>query len=331
MCYNMNVSEIARKFTFQKGNSTLKRFLSLLMTAMLILGMATAVTAANAAPKAYASAKDGELLYHLNFNDTAVFNPKGNDDAEKYYTYSVGDNGNSLTIRGTNKDVDGYWGAPIKGLEVDANSKVTFTYKAKANGTTGKNNSIGVGGWLYNAADPSKYNADFLNNYSNHNTVNADGSDPTNREALSLGGKKQGKVAGAGTKDTEYTYVVKEAKVDADGFVSCKIEFDGPNKIFHLYLLTKDGKWTYVDNSIKMLKDDISGSLCFMVYSYYQVVNSTVKDVKFYKGIGLTDAQLNPPAKAPTTAPATADAASLAIAAMAAAAACAVVVAKKKH
>ena len=85
----------------------MKRFLSLLMTAMLILGMATAVTAANAAPKAYASAKDGELLYHLNFNDTAVFNPKGNDAAEKYYTYSVGDNGSSLTIRGTNKDVDG--------------------------------------------------------------------------------------------------------------------------------------------------------------------------------------------------------------------------------
>ena len=77
------------------------------MTAMLILGMDTAVTAANAAPKAYASAKDGELLYHLNFNDTAVFNPKGNDAAEKYYTYSVGDNGSSLTIRGTNKDVDG--------------------------------------------------------------------------------------------------------------------------------------------------------------------------------------------------------------------------------
>ena len=65
------------------------------MTAMLILGMATAVTAANAAPKAYASAKDGELLYHLNFNDTAVFNPNrhagrvpGAHDSTSYYCFT---------------------------------------------------------------------------------------------------------------------------------------------------------------------------------------------------------------------------------------------------
>jgi hypothetical protein len=295
---------------------------------MLILGMATAVTAA---PKSYASAKDGELLYHLNFNDTAVFSPKGNDAAEKYYTYAVGDNGNSLTIRGTNKDVDGYWGAPIKGLEVDSKSQVTMTFKVKANGTAGKNNSVGIGGWLYDATG-----YEFLNNYSNWNSDDGTGKF-VNRAALSQGGVK--KIPGS--KGDNYEYNIDKAAADKDGFLSVKIEFDATKKSYSVSYIGADGKWFVDDkNTTEMaLLDSKADSLCFMVYSYYNVVDATIKDVKFYKGVGLTDAQLNPvvttaaTTKAPTTkptSPATFDAA-VVLAVVASMAGAGVVVSKKRH
>ncbi len=143
-----------------------------------------------------------------------------------------------------------------------------------------------------------------------------------------------------GSRGDSYEYNIEKAAADKDGFLSVKIEFDAPKKTYSVYYIGADGKWFVDDkNTVAMDKlDSKADSLCFMIYSYYNVVNATVKDVKFYKGVGLTDAQLNPvettaaTTKAPAakpTAPATFDAA-VVLAVVASMAGAGVVVSKKR-
>ena len=308
----------------------MKKFLAIFLCVLMAVSMIASATAADNKVKSYASAKNGELLWTVDFNDKSVFAPATSKNGTEY-TYTIGDNGKSVTITSGKTDKkDCIWGAPIKGLEVDSNSQVTMTFKVKSHGTAGKNNSIGVGGWLY---DGTGY--EFLNNYSNWNSDDGTGKF-VNRAALSQGGVK--KIAGS--KGDSYEYNIDKAAADKDGFLSVKIEFDATKKSYSVYYIGADGKWFVDDkNTTSMaLLDSKADSLCFMIYSYYNVVNATVKDVKFYKGVGLTDAQLNPvettaaTTKAPTTkptAPATFDAA-VVLAVVASMAGAGVVVSKKR-
>ena len=308
----------------------MKKFLAIFLCVLMAVSMIASATAADNKVKSYASAKNGELLWTVNFNDKSVFEPKASKNGEQY-TYTVSDNGYTLNVKGGKTDKkDCIWGAPIKGLEVDNKSQVTMTFKVKANGTAGKNNSTGSGGWLYDATG-----YEFLNNYSNWNSDDGSGKFE-NRAALSQGGVK--KIAG--TKGDSYEYNIEKAAADKDGFLSVKIEFDATKKSYSVYYIGADGKWFVDDkNTTAMaLLDDKADSLCFMVYSYYNVVDATIKDVKFYKGVGLTDAQLNPvettaaTTKAPSTkpaSPATFDAA-VVLAVVASMAGAGVVVSKKR-
>ncbi len=308
----------------------MKKFFALFLCVLMAVSMIASVSAADNKVKSYASAGNGELLWTVDFNAKDVFAPAANKNGSEY-TYTVSDNGYTLTVKGGKTDKkDCIWGAPIKGLEVDSKSQVTMTFKVKANGTAGKNNSTGIGGWLY---DGTGY--EFLNNYSNWNSDDGTGKF-VNRAALSLGGAK--KIPGS--KGDNYEYNIDKAVADKNGFLSVKIEFDAPKKTYSVYYLGADGKW-FVDDKNTTAMDKLDGkadSLCFMVYSYYNVVDATIKDVKFYKGVGLTDAQLNPvettaaTTKAPATkptAPATFDAA-VVLAVVASMAGAGVVVSKKR-
>ena len=305
----------------------MKRIVSLLTTALLLVGMTAPLSAADTKLiKSYADAKDGDLLYIVDFSSTGgAFAPAPNDLAAQNYTYTVGDKGASLTIKGGKGDKScSYWGGNITGLEADATTKYTMTYKVKMNGEVGKNNSIGVGGWNVDDYDPSKWV--FYNDYGNFNSAFPAGDTTKNRSALSHGNTKY---------DGNYTTGVDAATPDKDGFIWQMIEFDGPANTFRAYS-NVNGKWQLNEEQKMAEKNDAAkpDHMAVMFYSYYAVVDATVKDVKFFKGTGLTDAQLNynPAAAKPAAkAPATADATSLAIAAMAAALGCAVVVAKKKH
>ena len=143
----------------------MKKFLAILLCALMAVSMIASVSAADNKVKSYTSAKNGELLWTVDFNAKDVFAPTTSKNGTEY-TYTIGDNGKSVTVAGGKTDKkDCIWGAPIKGLEVDSNSQITMTFKVKSLGTAGKNNSIGVGGWLY---DGTGY--EFLNNYSNWNS-----------------------------------------------------------------------------------------------------------------------------------------------------------------
>lgn len=317
-------------FTFQSFTErtlrTMKCIVSLLTTVLLLVGMTAPLSAADSKLiKSYANAKDGDLLYIADFSSTGgAFAPAPNDLAAQNFTYTVGDKGASVTIKGGKGDkTKSFWGGIINGLEADATTKYTMTYKVKMNGESGKNNSIGVGGWNVDDYDPANWV--FYNDYGNFNSAFPAGDSTKNRSALSHADVKY---------NSNYTNGIDAATPDKDGFIWQMIEFDGPANTYRSYS-NVNGKWQLNEEQKMAETNDAAkkDNMSIMLYSYYAVVDATIKDVKFFKGTGLTDAQLNyvPTAAKPAAAPATADATSLAVAAMAAALACAVVVSKKKH
>jgi len=263
----------------------MKRFFALLLCALMAVSMIASASAASIKPdKEYADAKDGDLLYTANFKDAAydVFT------SANTATYTVSADGTSFTVENKDdKDTADYWGVKLESLGAANGEKYTITYKVKANGTIGKNNSVGVGGLWSGASDTKFYTA-----YGNHNTVDANGSTADRRISISLAGSKVG----------EYNNDVKNPDIDKDGFVSMKQEIDTAAKKIRAYTMI-DGKWSMTLD--KSLTDFVADKACmsFVIYSWYTVVDTTVKDFKIYRGVDLTDAQLNPAPE--TTAPVT--------------------------
>ncbi len=140
----------------------------------------------------YASAEEGELLYTVDFSGKdGVFAPVPVGAAAKHFDYIVSEAGNELTVKGRADGLDKtacYWGGTFAGLEANKETFYTMVYKVKANGTVGKNNSVGIGGWIL---DAKVENYQFYNNYSNHNTITAEGSIDDRRSAISVADQKQ--------------------------------------------------------------------------------------------------------------------------------------------
>lgn len=279
----------------------MKKVLVFLISAAMILSMAM-----TAGAKTYAEATDGELLYTVNFNGTeGVFTPGSTNpaiNALDNHTYTVSDDGLTLTIEGVDGGGDhllNYWGGKIEGLPANSGTSYTMVFKVRINGESGKNNSIGVGGWLLD--DDTDYDSStvhFYNNYGNYNTNDEDGASADRRTALSLSNKKIG----------NYVYEVYDAYEDGDGFVTMMTEFDGANATMTSYMATKSAEngygWAELESQ-DMESAGESDSICFMTYAYYNCVNATISNVRYYKGTGLTAEQINYVAPVETAAPET--------------------------
>ena len=231
----------------------------------------------------HGAVEESELLYTVDFRgNDGIFIPGPIGESATHYDYTVSEDGNALTIKGrksgTNKTFC-YWGGTFAGFEANKETMYTMVYKAKANGTAGKDNSVGIGGWIL---DGKPEDCHFYNNYSNHSEMNAEGSIDDRRSALSNASNKLG----------EYVMWnnIGDYAVDADGFVTIKIVYDGTTSQFQSAILaanagdgSKESDWIYLETQ-KMVLDDTDDAMGFMVYSYYNVVDTTIKDVQLYKG-----------------------------------------------
>ena len=47
-------------------------------------------------------------------------------------------------------------------------------------------------------------------------------------------------------KLADYLYVVHDAIEDEEGYITCRLDFDGPSNKFQAYCITKDS-WTFID------------------------------------------------------------------------------------
>ena len=299
----------------------MKKIFALLLCVVMAVSMIASVSAIKP-DKEYAAAKDGDVLYTANFKDPAY----GSLFEGTTATFTPSSDGTSVTFKGTGSSTVHSWlGVKLETLGAANGEKYTVTYKVKTNGTVGKNNSVGVGGLWAGTLDEKFYTA-----YGNYNTVDDKGDTTARRISLSLGGTKVG----------DYNEDVDKPDIDKDGFVTAKQEIDTAAKTITIYMMI-GGKWFKAVEKTYTEIDTAKACMAFAVYVWYTVVDTTVKDFKIYKGIGLSDDQLNPkPAEttaAETTtvaapapeAPATFDGA-VALAAVAAAALSGVVVSKKR-
>ena len=331
----------------------MKKLVCFLITAVMLTA-ALSIGANAALYSDYASAADGDLLYVADFRGEDVFAPKPNILATDGVVYTPEDEGRALHVKGVEghaKDLFAY-GAEIKGLTADKTTKYTFVYDIKMNGEVGKDNSVGVGGlgWHYtsgtenwNFAGNPNYGWRFLSNYGNYNSVFPAGSDAPNRTSLSV----------TNQKFADYVNGVEEAESDLDGYITCRLDFDGPANVFRAYALTKNGWKLLEEQTMKEIAAnavDAYGDtqyVGFWLYTYYDVVDFTLRDVRWYKGVNLSEEQLNvlgpsaaeeaeqaqpeaaAPSKAPTSAR-TADAVSVAVLAAVASLGTAVIAKKRK-
>ena len=264
-----------------------KIIVAILLAAMLITAILPVSAAETALVKDYKTASDGDLLYTVDFRGDAAFEPKGVQKTTTHFVFTPSEDGKALTITGAEGAPDataGYWGGIVEGLEADTKTVYTMVYKVKANGNVGKNNSVGVGGWIDNKMVTT---AKFYNNYGNHTTADENGGIADRRLSLSLKSDKIVKSDGS-------TYIMMDTlgkyAVDADGFITLMIEFNGPESNFTSFILaegagdgTKESDWIKIETQ-KMTLNKVADAMGFMVYICYTVVNTTIKDVEIYKG-----------------------------------------------
>ena len=281
------MTRFTNKYNQERNDWIMKKVsVALLMFTMMFSWVLTvsASTVTETPVKDYAAAGEGELLYTVDFSGKdGVLTPVPIGEAASHFDYTVSEAGNELTVKGKAGGTDktaSYWGGTFAGLEANKETFYTIVYKVKANGTVGKNNSVGIGGWIL---DAKAENAQFYNNYSNHNAITAEGSIDDRRSALSNGGKKLGEYVMWNT--------IGEYAIDENGFVTMMVEYDGVNAKFYSSILAAnagDGStsadWIRLENG-EMILDDTDDAMGFLIYSYYNAVDTTIKDVELYKGI----------------------------------------------
>ena len=273
----------------------MKKIVILLLAITMLLTLVLTVSATGSGLTPYDSAETGDLLYKVNFNgETGVFDPQPRGNFTENFDVIVGDDGNSLTIRGTADGEDetvNFYGGVINGLDATSTTSYAMIYKVRANGTPededeAKNNSLGIGGLIADA-DTNK----FYYNYSNHSTGTLDGDISMRRAAVSSGDSKLYRQP----NDYVKFNTIDAYDVDADGFVTMRIDFVG--KSMTTYIL-KDGaqseldesNWIVMQNFGNMSVNDTNDKICFMVYAFYNCIDTTVKDVGFYKGTPIASA-----------------------------------------
>jgi hypothetical protein len=270
----------------------MKKTIAIIMMAVMLLAMMVPTSAATTA-KSYDDAKAGELLYEFNFKGDDIFTPgrTGNDNGNM--DYAVSESGNAVTITGnggTDK-VGNYWGGVLKNYKATENTTYSFVYEQKANGKVGKNNSVGVGGWI--VGDDGINKSAVYNNYGNANTLTAADGKEEQRVSLSYAsGKLDSSLWTEKTGSYVYTGTL-DYDTNADGFMTFLIVYDGNACEFYLYTLangatdwTKESSWILVERQQMMnalIDPAVNEYMGFWTYAFYQSTNATIRNVKLYK------------------------------------------------
>ena len=231
--------------------------------------------------KDYDSAALGDVLYTFNFNGDEAFTPAKLNASADEMEYIVSDDGKTVTIKakeGAKDQSINLWGGEVEGLVASLDRTYSFRYKARSNSegyssSAAKNNSVGIGGW---GVDLTIDKPEFYNHYGNHTTSDVDGKIDMRRSVLSWGGNSSKLADYVMWEDTLNAYAV-----DPDGFMDVLVVFDGPTKMITAYVLDQAGVWQIIQQVEKLEK---AGNICFASYAYYNTVNTTITDVRVYKG-----------------------------------------------
>ena len=289
-----------------------KLILTLLALAVLL---SLTIPAMAASPvKSYADAKDGDLLYTVNFNGDEAFNP-AIVGGFKYFDITPSADGSSIEFKGNGfYDVDGsnyvvgdgknqgsIWGAPITGLTADATTKYTMTYQIWINETDGgpnthggKNCYIGIGGMHEGKSNK------WINFTSNYFTATAE------NRAFSLR-RNSGVMKDADGNSISGVFDAAVTPVkDNEGFYTVRMTFDGATATATAYILTKgtganDSDWTKLVEGNYNIEDN--SAMAFAAYAQIASTHAKIKNVKYFKGL-VTGVAASSTPETPVTPPA---------------------------
>jgi hypothetical protein len=258
----------------------MKKILSAILALTMILSLVAAMGITASAADAYESAKDGDVLYEVNFKGDDTYSPSIFYTAvENSMAVAVSDDGSSMTATYDATAAKGraFFGGTIKGLTYGEDKQYTIAMKMAVGYTTNEDGTISSGnGGVYINMTKNTDAQFFANNGYNYTLVGYYGC-PNIRHTFSYGAGN--KTTSALMSSSAAYFTTNLATLDAEGFVDLAFVVDGMNvKIFINNV--------YIDecNAFTEGMVEVAGNLGFSTYLYNGGSTITIKDAKIYKG-----------------------------------------------
>ena len=258
----------------------MKRILSALLVFTMLLALVAAMGINLGAADLYESAKDGDVLYNVNFKGDDTYSPSAYYTAvENSIDVVVSDDGSSVTATYVSETKGrSFFGGTIKGLTYGEGKQYTIAMKMAIAYTTNDDGSVkgsNNGGVMINM--PKNTDAEyFANGGYNYNMFGYYGC-PNVQHAFNYGA---GNKATAALMLSNAAYFKDNlATVDENGFVDIVFVVDGMNmKIFINNVYLDEGN-VFTEGMV-----ETAGNLGISAYLYNTGAVITLKDAKIYKG-----------------------------------------------
>ena len=260
----------------------MKKILSAILALTMILALVAAMGITASAADLYDSAKDGDVLYSINFKGDDVFTPTAFRVVEEgALDVQVSDDGSSFTASYlVATGAHAFWGGQIKGLTYGPNKTYTISMK------------VAIPTYIDETGAEKDKNAGVFVNFPT-NTDPADVTDigfrtlfgyyGTPHRQNSLSHAAGTKISGRYVSNYDYTKT-NLPTLDSEGFVDLDIVVSG--KTMTVYL--NDVYYDEADVLVADLAEE-GTNLGFSTYLYNQFAKITVKDAKIYKGNTVTN------------------------------------------
>ncbi len=252
----------------------MKKALSLILSAIMVLGMLTVF--ASAAGIDYAAKNDGDVLYEVDFRGTdGIYSPfvfRAGSTAVAAATFVPSEDGKSLVGTAITADKGAvFFGGKFAGLKVGGGRQYTISFKA----SFPANNA----GMYFNIADLSKTEGydptkdqTFNSMYGLYGTIKSG-------DCMTMSWGAGGKITAEKVSSADaYTPLPDGVEADGDGFVDVDIKID--DNFYSVWFNGKLYDQTFVSESAFAECPELG----FTIYLYNKGVVCTVKDVVVKKG-----------------------------------------------
>ena len=268
----------------------MKRIFSAILTLSMILALVAAMGISASAADLYESAKDGDVLYEVNFKGDDTYSPSIFYAAvENSMEVTVSDDGSSVTANYLSSTKGrAFFGGTVKGLTYGEGKQYTITMKMAIAYTVNDDGSVkgsNNGGVFINM--PKNTDPEFISGGGYNDRMFGYYGCPNYQHIFSYGA---GNKATASLKSSNSGYFKENlATLDENGFVDIAFVIDGMNmKIFINNVYIDEGN-VFTEGMV-----EAAGNLGISAYLYNTDAYITLKDSKIYKGNTIVTAPTYP-------------------------------------
>lgn len=258
----------------------MKKILSAILALTMILALVAAMGISASAADLYESAKDGDVLYEVNFKGDDVYSPSIFYSAvENSLDVVVSDDGSSVTATYlSSTKARAFFGGTVKGLTYGEGKTYTITMKTAIAYTTNDDGSVkgsNNGGVFINM--PKDTSAEAMAAQKFNDRMFGYYGCPNYQHIFSYGA---GNKATASLKSSNSGYFKDNlATIDENGFVDLTFVVDGKTMTIYINNVYIDEANVFTEGMV-----EAAGNLGISAYLYNTNASITIKDAKIYKG-----------------------------------------------